>query len=63
MKMEKRGTKKILVVDDEKDTVEMITALLELEGYQILLRSQGLRRWESSRPRAKGFRILKRLLI
>lgn len=34
--MEKRGTKKILVVDDEKDTVEMITALLELEGYQIL---------------------------
>jgi DNA-binding NtrC family response regulator len=28
--------KKILVVDDEKDTVEMITALLELEGYQVL---------------------------
>jgi CheY-like chemotaxis protein len=27
---------KILVVDDEKDTVEMITALLELEGYQVL---------------------------
>ena len=28
--------KKILIVDDEKDTVEMITALLELEGYQVL---------------------------
>ena len=34
--MEKREAKKILVVDDEKDTVEMIAALLELEGYQIL---------------------------
>ncbi len=28
--------KKILVVDDEKDTVGMITALLESEGYQVL---------------------------
>jgi len=28
--------KKILVVDDEKDTVEMITALLESEAYQVL---------------------------
>jgi len=36
MGMEKREAKKILVVDDEKDTVEMIAALLELEGYQIL---------------------------
>jgi DNA-binding NtrC family response regulator len=35
-RMEPRGTKKILVVDDEKDTVEMITTLLELEGYQVL---------------------------
>ena len=34
--MKERETKKILVVDDEKDTVEMITALLELEGYQAL---------------------------
>jgi DNA-binding NtrC family response regulator len=34
--MKDRGAKKILVVDDEKDTVEMITALLELEGYQVL---------------------------
>jgi len=34
--MEDKKVKKILVVDDEKDTVEMITALLELEGYQVL---------------------------
>ena len=34
--MEPRQAKKILIVDDEKDTVEMITALLELEGYQVL---------------------------
>jgi DNA-binding NtrC family response regulator len=34
--MEPREPKKILVVDDEKDTVEMITALLESEGYQVL---------------------------
>jgi adenylate cyclase len=36
MRMEKREAKKILGVDDEKDTVEMITSLLKLEGYQIL---------------------------
>jgi len=34
--MEEKKAKKILVVDDEKDTVEMITALLESEGYQVL---------------------------
>jgi DNA-binding NtrC family response regulator len=34
--MQNREMKKILVVDDEKDTVEMITALLELEGYRVL---------------------------
>jgi DNA-binding NtrC family response regulator len=34
--MEEKKAKKILVVDDEKDTVEMITALLEMEGYQVL---------------------------
>ena len=33
--MENREKKKILIVDDEKDTVDMITALLELEGYQV----------------------------
>ena len=34
--MEKKKPKKILVVDDERDTVEMIATLLELEGYHIL---------------------------
>jgi DNA-binding NtrC family response regulator len=33
--MEHREAKRILVVDDEKDTVEMITTLLELEGYKV----------------------------
>ena len=33
--MEHKKAKRILVVDDEKDTVEMITVLLELEGYQV----------------------------
>ncbi len=33
--MEERRSKRILVVDDEKDTVEMITTLLELEGYKV----------------------------
>jgi DNA-binding NtrC family response regulator len=34
--MKDREAKKILVVDDDKDTVEMITTLLELEEYQVL---------------------------
>jgi len=34
--MKDREAKRILVVDDEADTVQMITALLELEGYQVL---------------------------
>ena len=34
-KMENRKAKRILVVDDEKDTVEMIRTLLELEGYEV----------------------------
>ncbi len=33
--MKESEAKKILVVDDEKDTVEMITALLELERYLV----------------------------
>jgi len=33
--MENRKAKRILVVDDEKDTVEMIRTLLELEGYEV----------------------------
>ena len=39
--MENRKSKKILVVDDEKDTVEMITTLLELEGYQVFSAQSG----------------------
>jgi len=34
--MQDREMKKILIVDDERDTVEMITALLDSEGYQVL---------------------------
>ena len=33
--VEKQGSPKILVVDDERDTVDMITTLLELEGYRV----------------------------
>ncbi len=33
---DKETRRKILVVDDEKDTVEMITALLDLEGFEVL---------------------------
>jgi DNA-binding NtrC family response regulator len=39
--MENREAKKILVVEDEKDTVEMITTLLELEGYQVFSAASG----------------------
>lgn len=34
--MEARDLPKILVIDDERDTVEMITTLLEFEGYQVI---------------------------
>jgi DNA-binding NtrC family response regulator len=33
--MDRKQPKRILVVDDEKDTVGMITALLEMEGYDV----------------------------
>ncbi len=33
--MKEGAPKKILVIDDEKDTVEMITVLLKLEGFQV----------------------------
>ncbi len=33
--MERKEGKKILVVDDERDTVEMINTLLGLEGYEV----------------------------
>jgi DNA-binding NtrC family response regulator len=34
--MEEKRKRKILVIDDEKDTVDMITALLELEGFHVI---------------------------
>jgi DNA-binding NtrC family response regulator len=40
--MENKEAKRILVVDDEKDTVEMITTLLELEGYKVFPVSSGV---------------------
>jgi DNA-binding NtrC family response regulator len=40
--MAQQETKKILIVDDEKDTVEMTTALLELEGYQVFSAGSGI---------------------
>ncbi len=40
--MENKEAKRILVVDDEKDTVEMITTLLELEGYKVFPASSGV---------------------
>jgi DNA-binding NtrC family response regulator len=40
--MEPQEAKRILVVDDEKDTVGMITTLLELEGYQVYPAFSGL---------------------
>jgi DNA-binding NtrC family response regulator len=54
-KMENRKAKRILVVDDEKDTVEMITTLLELEGYKVFPAFSGveaLRFLEVERQRA-----------
>jgi DNA-binding NtrC family response regulator len=33
--MEPKEPKRILIVDDEKDTVEMISTLLKLEGYEV----------------------------
>jgi DNA-binding NtrC family response regulator len=39
--MEEKGAKRILVVDDERDTVEMITVLLELEGYRVFTALSG----------------------
>ncbi len=34
--MENRRPRKILLIDDEKDTIGMITALLTMEGYEVL---------------------------
>jgi DNA-binding NtrC family response regulator len=52
--MENRGAKKILIVDDEKDTVGMITALLELEGYQVFSASSGTEAMRFLEKRRQG---------
>jgi len=39
--MEKQVAPKILIVDDERDTVDMIRTLLELEGFQIFSAASG----------------------
>ena len=36
-------TKKIVIVDDDRDTREMLKTALELEGYEILTATNGLR--------------------
>jgi len=55
--MEYQEAKRILVVDDEKDTVEMISALLELEGYKVLPAfsgSEAMRFLEAERQSSSG---------
>jgi DNA-binding NtrC family response regulator len=39
--MEKATARRILLVDDEKDTVDMITTLLEMEGYKVFSARSG----------------------
>ncbi len=55
--MEYQEAKRILVVDDEKDTVEMISALLELEGYKVFPAfsgSEAMRFLEAERQSSSG---------
>jgi DNA-binding NtrC family response regulator len=52
--MESQTPRKILIIDDEKNTVDMIRALLELEGYQVisfLSGKEGLKFLESERQK------------
>ncbi|OGP87052.1 MAG: hypothetical protein A2156_09195 [Deltaproteobacteria bacterium RBG_16_48_10] len=56
--MEKREPPRILIVDDEKDTVDMIATLLELEGYQVfsaLSGEEAIRFLERERQRTPEF--------
>jgi DNA-binding NtrC family response regulator len=53
--MENKGPKRILVVDDEKDTVEMITTLLQMESYEVFS--------ARSEPEALRFLEMERLKI
>jgi len=53
--MEKQRVKKILMIDDEKDTVEMITILLESEGYHVVPARSGAEAMKFlERERQKG---------
>ena len=53
--MEKQRVKKILMIDDEKDTVEMITILLESEGYHVVPARSGAEAMQFlERERQKG---------
>ena len=53
--MEIQRNKKILMIDDEKDTVEMITILLESEGYHVVPARSGAEAMEFiERERQKG---------
>ena len=52
--MDLQKPRKILVIDDEKDTVDMLTALLELEGYQTISShsgTEGMKFLESERQK------------
>jgi DNA-binding NtrC family response regulator len=56
--MEGQDLQKILIVDDEKDTVDMITTLLELEGYKVFSAASGsetMRFLEGERQRTPEF--------
>jgi DNA-binding NtrC family response regulator len=53
--MENQRVKKILMIDDEKDTVEMITLLLESEGYHVVPARSGAEAMKFlERERQKG---------
>ncbi|MCJ7641691.1 MAG: sigma-54 dependent transcriptional regulator [Desulfobacterales bacterium] len=53
--MENQRVKKILMIDDEKDTVEMITILLESEGYHVVPARSGAEAMKFlERERQKG---------
>ena len=59
--MEERRPKRILVVDDEKDTMEMITTLLELDGYKVfsaLSGAEAMRFLEVERQKSQRLRCL-----
>ncbi len=58
--MDQSRPKRILIVDDEPDTVEMITTLLDLEGYQVSSAYSGaeaLTFLETERRKAPGEEI------